>query len=81
MPRLSSPGFDVHMLPVSVYQVRALEAMLAHLREGTPLPDSQVIHPVPRPGRPGQAAPTTTESLPLCSLAPSMRIGFPSITA
>ncbi|WP_143010742.1 3-hydroxybutyrate oligomer hydrolase family protein [Cupriavidus necator] len=62
--RISSPGFDVRMAPVSIYQVRALEAMLAHLREGKPLPDSQVIHPVPRAGRPGQAAPTTAESLP-----------------
>ncbi len=61
---ISSPGFDVRAVPVSVYQIRALDAMYAHLKSGKRLPDSQVVHTTPRTGTPGNAAPTTAESLP-----------------
>ncbi|MDR3095712.1 MAG: D-(-)-3-hydroxybutyrate oligomer hydrolase [Paraburkholderia sp.] len=61
---ISSPGFDVRMVPVSVYQIRALEAMYAHLKQGKRLPDSQVVHTTPRTGTAGHAAPTTADSLP-----------------
>jgi hydroxybutyrate-dimer hydrolase len=36
------------IVPLHVYLFRALDAMYAHLRSGTPLPPSQVVHTVPR---------------------------------
>ncbi|NYZ15323.1 D-(-)-3-hydroxybutyrate oligomer hydrolase [Azospirillum sp. RWY-5-1] len=35
-------------LPIQHYYARALDAMLAHLRDGTPLPPSQVVRTTPR---------------------------------
>lgn len=51
------PGFDTTLVPLHVYFLRAMDLMLAHLRDGAPLPASQVVHTVPRgPGAPPLAA-------------------------
>lgn len=42
------PGFDSRFIPLHHYFLQALELMLAHLREGAPLPPSQVIRTTPR---------------------------------
>ena len=51
------PGFAEHYVPLHHYLFQALDLMYAHLREGTPLPPSQVVHTVPRgPGAPAIGA-------------------------
>lgn len=55
------PGYDTRYVPLHVYLNRGLDAMYAHLRHGTPLPQSQVVRTAPRGGVPG-AAPAITEA-------------------
>ena len=49
------PGFDTRMVPLTLYHLRALDAMWAHLTAATPLPESQVVRTTPRGGEPGRA--------------------------
>ena len=49
------PGFDTRMVPLTLYHLRALDAMWAHLTAGAALPDSQVVRTTPRGGEPGRA--------------------------
>jgi hydroxybutyrate-dimer hydrolase len=67
---MSTPGFDVITAPVTVYQLRALEAMFAHLMNGTALPSSQVVRPQTRTGSAGSANPTEADQLPQIVQAP-----------
>jgi hydroxybutyrate-dimer hydrolase len=54
-----------------VYLLRALHAMYDHLRNGTPLPRSQVVHTVPRGGSAGLAPAITASSVPAIASAPA----------
>jgi hydroxybutyrate-dimer hydrolase len=47
------PGFTDKYVPIHYYLTQAADALLAHLRDGEPLPPSQVVHAVPR--KPGEA--------------------------
>lgn len=58
------PGLDTRFVPLHVYLNRALDAMYAHLRDGRPLPPSQVLRTVPRGGTPGAAPALTDVNLP-----------------
>jgi hydroxybutyrate-dimer hydrolase len=58
------PGYDTRFIPLHVYLNRALDAMYAHLRNGTPLPPSQVVRTVPRGGTPGAAPAITAANVP-----------------
>ncbi len=49
---LSFPGFDTRFVPLHVYYVRAMDAMLDHLRNNVALPPSQVVRATPRGGLP-----------------------------
>lgn len=50
-------GFNERFVPLHHYLFAALDLMYAHLRNGTPLPPSQVVHTVPRgAGAPALAA-------------------------
>ncbi|WP_256451960.1 D-(-)-3-hydroxybutyrate oligomer hydrolase [Microvirga sp. VF16] len=51
----SEPGYDTRFVRLTIYHLRALEQMYAHLTQGSPLPDHQVVRPTPRGGQPGQA--------------------------
>jgi hydroxybutyrate-dimer hydrolase len=51
----SEPGYDTRYVRLTIYHLRALEQMYAHLTRGTSLPDHQVVRPTPRGGQPGQA--------------------------
>ncbi|MCM3296621.1 D-(-)-3-hydroxybutyrate oligomer hydrolase, partial [Staphylococcus capitis] len=61
---LSVPGFDTRFVPVHYYNVQALNLMWQHLKNGAPLPPSQVIRTVPRGGTPGAAPALTSANLP-----------------
>ncbi|MEX3917180.1 D-(-)-3-hydroxybutyrate oligomer hydrolase [Paraburkholderia sp. BR10872] len=61
---LAVPGFDTHFVPVHYYNIAALNLMWNHLKNGTPLPPSQVIRTIPRGGNPGAAPPLGLANLP-----------------
>jgi hydroxybutyrate-dimer hydrolase len=61
---LGVPGFDTRFVPVHYYNIQALNLMWSHLKNGTPLPPSQVIRTIPRGGIPGAAPPLGVASLP-----------------
>jgi hydroxybutyrate-dimer hydrolase len=72
---LSFPGYPERFLPLHVYLIRSLNAMHAHLTQGTALPPSQVVRTVPR----GVGAPAITPAnVPEWALVPAEgnRIGF-----
>lgn len=50
------PGYNTLYIPLHVYLQRALTAMYRHLKEGEPLPPSQVVRTTPR----GAGAPAIT---------------------
>ncbi len=71
-------GFDTRFVPLHIYFVRAMDAMYANLRSGTPLPPSQVVRATPRGGVPGAAPALTAANVPPISAAPAAadQIGF-----
>jgi hydroxybutyrate-dimer hydrolase len=64
------PGYDSRMIPLNVYLFRALDAMYAHLKQGAPLPPSQVVRTTPRGGEPGKAPALTAANVPAISQTP-----------
>jgi hydroxybutyrate-dimer hydrolase len=67
----SEPGYDTRYVRLTVYHLRALEQMYAHLTQGTPLPDHQVVRPTPRGGQPGQAPAIDAKNIALTVERPS----------
>ena len=65
------PGYDSCVIPLNVYLFRALDAMYAHLKQGTPLPPSQVVRTTPRGGEPGKAPALTAVNVPPISQTPA----------
>lgn len=71
-------GFDTRYVPLHLYFVRAMDAMYAHLKNGTALPPSQVVRTTPRGGTPLAAPAITAGQVPPIAAAPLVadRIGF-----
>ncbi|HEY2928879.1 3-hydroxybutyrate oligomer hydrolase family protein [Piscinibacter sp.] len=65
------PGYDTRFVPLHVYLNRALDAMYAHLRDGSALPPSQVVRTVPRGGVPGAAPAISAANVPPIAAAPA----------
>ena len=63
-PAPLTAGYDTRFIPMHVYGLQALNMMYEHLRNGTPLPQSQVVRTIPRGGTPGAAPPITTANVP-----------------
>lgn len=63
-------GYDSLLVPLHVYVIRALDAVFANLKNGTPLPPSQVVRTVPRGGTPGAAPAITSANVPPLSTSP-----------
>ncbi|MBN3751726.1 D-(-)-3-hydroxybutyrate oligomer hydrolase [Paraburkholderia sp. Tr-20389] len=61
---LGVAGFDTRFVPVHYYNLQALNLMWSHLKNGTPLPPSQVIRTIPRGGDPGKAPALGVANLP-----------------
>jgi hydroxybutyrate-dimer hydrolase len=68
---LSLAGYDTRFVPLHVYFNRAMDAMWAHLKDGTPLPGSQVVHTTPRGGTAGAAPANTAAQLPAIAGTPA----------
>jgi len=61
------PGYSDKYIPLHRYFIQAMDLMYAHLREGAPLPPSQVVHTTPRgPGAP----PITAANVPPIAASP-----------
>lgn len=71
-------GFDTRFVPLHTYFVSALNAMYAHLKNGTALPPSQVVRTTVRSGTPGAAPAITAAHVPPFSASPAAAdlIGF-----
>ena len=71
-------GFDTRYVPLHLYFVRAMDAMYAHLKNGTALPPSQVVRATPRGGAPLAAPAITAANVPPIGAAPlaADQIGF-----
>jgi hydroxybutyrate-dimer hydrolase len=67
---LSVAGFDSRFVPLHYYNLQALNLMWAHLKNGAPLPPSQVVHTVPRGGTAGAAPALTVSNLPAILASP-----------
>ena len=67
---LGVAGFDTRFVPLHYYNLQALNLMWAHLKNGAPLPPSQVVHTVPRGGTAGAALALTVANLPAISASP-----------
>ena len=68
---LGFAGYDTRFVPLHLYFNRALDAMWAHLKAGTPLPPSQVVHTTPRGGAPGAAPALANANVPAIAAAPA----------
>ena len=71
-------GFDTRFVPLHPYFNQAMDAMYAHLKNGTALPASQVVRTTPRGGVPGAAPALTAANVPPIVNAPAAanQIGF-----
>lgn len=80
---LGFPGYDTRLIPIHAYHIQAMNMMYAHLKNGAPLPPSQVVRTVPRGGVPGAAPAITRANLPPILSAPASadRITFSNNTA
>jgi len=63
-------GYDARYVPLHYYFIQALDRLYAYLKQGTPLPPSQVVRTVPRGGLPGSAPALTTANVPPISQTP-----------
>jgi hydroxybutyrate-dimer hydrolase len=64
-------GYDTRFIPLHVYFNRAMDAMWAHLKHGTPLPPSQLVRTTPRGGAPGAAPALAAAQLPPFAAVPA----------
>ena len=64
-------GYENLFVPLHVYLGRALDRMYDHLKQGRPLPPSQVVRAVPRGGTPGLAPAITAANVPPIEDAPA----------
>jgi hydroxybutyrate-dimer hydrolase len=71
-------GFDSRFVSLHVYFLRSMDAMYARLKNGTPLPPSQVVRATPRGGLPGAAPAVAASNVPAIAAAPlaADQIGF-----
>ncbi len=68
------PGFSALFVPLHRYLIQALDLIHDHLKQGAPLPPSQVVRTLPRGvDADGNAAPITPEHVPPVSTEPDSR--------
>ncbi|MBL4780557.1 3-hydroxybutyrate oligomer hydrolase family protein, partial [Ralstonia sp.] len=65
------PGYDTLFVPLVLYEQRALDAMYANLKNGTPLPPSQVVRTTARGGTPGAAPAINAANVPNFTSTPA----------
>jgi hydroxybutyrate-dimer hydrolase len=68
---LGLAGYDTRFIPLHYYFTQAMNLMYDHLKNGTPLPPSQVVRTTPRGGSAGAAPAITPGNLPPISATPA----------
>ncbi len=68
---LGFAGYDNRFIPLHYYFTQAMNLMYDHLKNGTPLPASQVVRATPRGGTAGAAPAITLGNLPAISATPA----------
>ena len=66
------PGYDTLFVPLVLYEQRALDAVYANLKNGTPLPPSQVVRTTPRGGTAGSAPAIAATNVPNFTNTPAV---------
>jgi hydroxybutyrate-dimer hydrolase len=64
-------GYDTRYIPMHLYYVRAMDAMWAHLKNGTALPPSQLVRTTPRGGTAGAATAIAGSNVPAIAASPA----------
>ena len=64
-------GYDARYIPLHVYFNHAMDAMWAHLKQGAPLPPSQVVRTVPRGSAGGVVPPLAAANVPPIPATPA----------
>jgi hydroxybutyrate-dimer hydrolase len=64
------PGYDSRLVPLHRYFIQAMDIMYANLKNGTPIPPSQVVRTTPRGGTPGAAPAITAANVPPIAATP-----------
>ena len=67
------PGYDALLIPLHRYFIQAMDLMYDHLRNGRPLPPSQVVHTTPR-GAGTPVPPITLANVPPIADAPAPNV-------
>jgi len=65
------PGYNALLIPLHRYFIQAMDLMYDHLRNGRPLPPSQVVHTTPRGAG---APPITLANVPPIAVAPAPNV-------
>ena len=65
------PGYDSRLIPLHRYFLQAMDIVYANLKNGTPIPPSQVVRTTPRGGTPGAAPAITAANVPPIAAAPA----------
>ena len=65
-------GYDTRYVPLHRYFIQAMDLVWENLRNGTPLPPSQVVRTTPRGGTPGTAPALTAANVPPISVNPPL---------
>ncbi len=68
---LGFPGYDNRLLPLHYYFTQAMNLLYDHLKNGAPLPPSQVVRTTPRGGTAGAAPAIAPGNLPSISPTPA----------
>ena len=63
-------GYDTRFIPLHLYYIRAMDAMWAHLKNGTALPPSQVVRTTPRGAAAVGANAIAAANVPAIAAAP-----------
>ncbi len=66
----ADPGFASRFVPLHHYFLEGLDRMFAHLKDGEPLPPSQVVRGVPRGTENGEVPPLEQANLPAIQASP-----------
>jgi hydroxybutyrate-dimer hydrolase len=67
----AAPGYDSRLVPLHRYFIQAMDLMYSSLKNGTPLPPSQVVRTTPRGGAAGAAPAITAANVPPIVAAPT----------
>jgi hydroxybutyrate-dimer hydrolase len=64
-------GYDSRLIPLHRYFIQAMDIVYANLKNGTPIPPSQVVRTTPRGGTPGAAPAITASNVPPIAATPA----------